>query len=851
MGAGAEWYRRRQLRLLLAVGLLGLTLAAGFSRPAEAGLPPAEEPEATPALLEDAVARGEIDQRTADRHLVEVFAGKGKSGKVPARFQSDVAWDGTIPLAQLRARVAAWQEGPARSQAVEALTAVSNCPNAGVASPGRLPNEATTAHFYVSYGTIGGGLTINDYVSTLEAAYAKEVTQFGWAPPPTLQPPPPPPIGTRYPVRVEELSGLLGYVSYDEAGTGAGLARDNPSTPWNEEDARASCMVLRRDFGGFRTPPLRLLEAAVAHEFNHAIQYGYGAFGPDAALLEAATTLMEDEVFDDSNDNYNYLWPDFRDSLGDYDRTGPLAGYDQWIVLRGLTERFGTGVPGGVEQVMQDFWETISQNENRGQNRIEPLAALALALEKKGVTLPDAYHDFAIAAGFMRPCGGGYSHPHCFEEAAGYVARAGLPPVAGSAVGGSFSSSIEDDYSLAWVTLPSSSSYSVTLENTSTGGQLRATAVCDTGSALLRAPLPAVVGAGMSTTLTNFSPTSCVRRLAVITNQQQSPTDPSASPLRTFTLRTGAAGPNQPPVGRNDTYTAFAGTPLNVGPAGVLANDTDPNANSLTASLTTTQAGGTVNLNPNGSFTFTPAPGFTGTTGFSYTANDGNGGTASASVTITVSPGPPPATGYRLVASDGGIFGFGDARFHGSTGGVALDRPIVGMAATPSGDGYWLVASDGGIFSFGDAGFFGSTGGVALTRPIVGMETTPSGRGYWLVASDGGIFSFGDAGFFGSTGGVALTRPIVGMAATPSGRGYWLVASDGGIFSFGDAGFFGSTGGVALSRPIEGMAATPSGRGYWLVASDGGIFSFGDANFFGSTGGITLDRPIVGMAART
>jgi hypothetical protein len=39
---------------------------------------------------------------------------------------------------------------------------------------------------------------------------------------------------------------------------------------------------------------------------------------------------------------------------------------------------------------------------------------------------------------------------------------------------------------------------------------------------------------------------------------------------------------------------------------------------------------------------------------------------------------------------------------------MALNKPIVGMAATPDGMGYWLVASDGGIFAYGDAGFFGS-----------------------------------------------------------------------------------------------------------------------------------------------
>ncbi len=213
------------------------------------------------------------------------------------------------------------------------------------------------------------------------------------------------------------------------------------------------------------------------------------------------------------------------------------------------------------------------------------------------------------------------------------------------------------------------------------------------------------------------------------------------------------------------------------------------------------------------------------------------------------SAGQQTESGYDLVASDGGIFSYGDAQYYGSTGGTTLNKPIVGMAATPDGLGYWLVASDGGIFSYGDAQYYGSTGGTTLNKPIVGMAATPDGLGYWLVASDGGIFSYGDAQYYGSTGGTTLNKPIVGMAATPDGLGYWLVASDGGIFSYGDAQYYGSTGGTTLNKPIVGMAATPDGLGYWLVASDGGIFSYGDAQYYGSTGGTTLNKPIVGMAA--
>ncbi len=209
----------------------------------------------------------------------------------------------------------------------------------------------------------------------------------------------------------------------------------------------------------------------------------------------------------------------------------------------------------------------------------------------------------------------------------------------------------------------------------------------------------------------------------------------------------------------------------------------------------------------------------------------------------------PSTSGYWLVASDGGIFSYGDAQFHGSMGGRPLNQPIVGMASTRNGGGYWLVAADGGIFGFGNAQFYGSTGSMHLNRPIVGMAATPDGAGYWLVASDGGIFAYGDAQFYGSTGSLALNSPIVGMASGPGGNGYWLVAADGGIFGYGTAQFYGSAGSLHLNQPVVGMAATPDASGYWLVAADGGIFTYGDANFFGSTGSIHLNQPIVGMSS--
>jgi Peptidase A4 family/Putative Ig domain len=137
-------------------------------------------------------------------------------------------------------------------------------------------------------------------------------------------------------------------------------------------------------------------------------------------------------------------------------------------------------------------------------------------------------------------------------------------------------------------------------------------------------------------------------------------------------------------------------------------------------------------------------------------------------------------------------------------------QPTAGAPATatqPTG-GYWLVASDGGIFSFGDAAFEGSTGAIHLNQPIVGMAATPDGHGYWLVASDGGIFSFGDAHYFGSIPGQGgRVGNIVAVASSADGQGYWIAGSNGSVNAFGDAQGQGSTAGVPLNKPIVGFAA--------------------------------------------
>jgi len=127
------------------------------------------------------------------------------------------------------------------------------------------------------------------------------------------------------------------------------------------------------------------------------------------------------------------------------------------------------------------------------------------------------------------------------------------------------------------------------------------------------------------------------------------------------------------------------------------------------------------------------------------------------------------------VASDGGIFAFGDAVFRGSMGGSPLNQPVTGLAATSDGGGYWMVASDGGVFSYGDAVFRGSMGGTRLNSPVVGLAADAATGGYWMLGTDGGVFSFG-APFLGSRGAQTGSDRFFAISATDQGRGYLLGA---------------------------------------------------------------------------
>ena len=134
------------------------------------------------------------------------------------------------------------------------------------------------------------------------------------------------------------------------------------------------------------------------------------------------------------------------------------------------------------------------------------------------------------------------------------------------------------------------------------------------------------------------------------TGRRRSPTPLSdgaggtASGTVTITV---VAQPDAPTAG-SDSFLTPQDTPLNEPAPGVLANDGDPDGDSITLQTTpvTGPANGSVTLNADGSFDYTPNPGFSGSDGFTYRIDDGTGQTADGTVTITVDTVAVPTTLY-------------------------------------------------------------------------------------------------------------------------------------------------------------------------------------------------------------
>jgi Ca2+-binding RTX toxin-like protein len=136
----------------------------------------------------------------------------------------------------------------------------------------------------------------------------------------------------------------------------------------------------------------------------------------------------------------------------------------------------------------------------------------------------------------------------------------------------------------------------------------------------------------------------------------------------------------------------------------VLANDTDPDGDTLTVT-SATATNGTVTVNPDGTLTYTPNADYNGPDTISYTVDDGNGGSATSTVTVTVNP----VNDAPVAVDDAATTPFNTAVVIDVVGNdTDVDGDTLSVLGTPtSADGTVAVNPDGTITFTPTAGFTG------------------------------------------------------------------------------------------------------------------------------------------------
>ncbi|RLC74118.1 MAG: hypothetical protein DRI52_00520, partial [Chloroflexi bacterium] len=162
-----------------------------------------------------------------------------------------------------------------------------------------------------------------------------------------------------------------------------------------------SYMVLENDFK-LQPSPQNDIKVTVAHEFNHAIQVGYDGT-EETWLMESTATWIEDEVYDDINDNYQFLDKLFKEPDMALDTTFTSYAYSRWIFMRYISEHYG-------QATVRRIWEHAVTQDN--------MDTVELALLEAGTDFATLFPRFTAANYVLSDLAP--NAPYDYEEADGY-----------------------------------------------------------------------------------------------------------------------------------------------------------------------------------------------------------------------------------------------------------------------------------------------------------------------------------------------------------------------------------------------------------------------------------------------
>ncbi|KQW49030.1 hypothetical protein ASC77_10005 [Nocardioides sp. Root1257] len=141
------------------------------------------------------------------------------------------------------------------------------------------------------------------------------------------------------------------------------------------------------------------LRVTAAHELFHATQFAYD-YEEDAWFMEATATWAEDEVYDDIDDNRQYLsqspMRQPRKPLDQFLSCYSCAPrqYGEWIFFRYLTERFPQA-QGGLPVIMRRLWQRVDASSGGPDNY--SIQAVARELASRKTDLRHVYAQFGDA----------------------------------------------------------------------------------------------------------------------------------------------------------------------------------------------------------------------------------------------------------------------------------------------------------------------------------------------------------------------------------------------------------------------------------------------------------------------
>ncbi|MFB6248291.1 MAG: cadherin-like domain-containing protein [Salinibacter sp.] len=163
------------------------------------------------------------------------------------------------------------------------------------------------------------------------------------------------------------------------------------------------------------------------------------------------------------------------------------------------------------------------------------------------------------------------------------------------------------------------------------------------------------------------------------------------------------------PVAQADSFAATEDQTLSISdPAsGVLANDSDPEGDDLTASLFRTPQHGSLSFSGDGTFEYTPDPDYNGADRFVYVAADPSGNRDTATVQLNVAPvnDPPTIAGDRAFSvSEGGTYVLTGGDLDGRDADDSPSDLTYSVGTAPSNGQILLNGSQTGTFTQADVG---------------------------------------------------------------------------------------------------------------------------------------------------